>query len=124
MHRGIPFCVLVPFASLRKVPLPGIPGMLASLPGIGPCLRETVLRRRGRKMGLLAWPNRLAGRMLAEEFLGDFSPETAAEAVVPWLKDRSRRDALRAALLEVAGSAPSGAAVAIADEIERMTVRE
>lgn len=124
MHRGIPFCVLVPFASLRKVPLPGIPGMLASLPGIGPCLRETVLRRRGRKMGLLAWPNRIAGRMLAEEFLGDFSPETAAEAVVPWLKDRSRRDALRAALLEVAGSAPSGAAAAIADEIERMTVRE
>lgn len=75
-------------------------------------------------MGLLAWPNRIAGRMLAEEFLGDFSPETAAEAVVPWLKDRSRRDALRAALLEVAGSAPSGAAAAIADEIERMTVRE
>jgi hypothetical protein len=123
MHRGIPFCVLVPFASLRKVPLPGIPGLLASLPGIGPTLREAVLRRRRRKMELLAWPNRLAGRMLAEEYIGEYSPETAAEAVVPWLQDRSGRNRLRNALRETAASAPQGAAASIADEIERMTVR-
>jgi lipid-A-disaccharide synthase len=122
MYRRIPFCVLVPFASLRKVPLPGIPGLIASLPGIGPRLRETVLRRRRKKMELLAWPNRLAGRMLAEEYIGDYSPETAAEFVVSWLHDRSRRDGLRDALGDVAESAPQGAAVRIADEIERMTV--
>ncbi len=123
MHRGIPFCVLVPFASLRKVPLPGLPGLIASLPGIGPRFREAALRRRRRKMELLAWPNRLAGRMMAEECIGDYSPEAAAAAVIPWLRDRSRRDALRAALGETAASAPSGAAARIADEIERMTVR-
>lgn len=123
MHRGIPFCVLVPFASLRKIPLPGIFGLVASLPGIGPRLRETVLRRRRRKMELLAWPNRLAGRMLAEECIGDYSPETAAEFVISWLRDQPGRDALRDALGETAASAPQGAAVRIADEIERMTLR-
>ncbi|MBL3540410.1 cdisaccharide synthetase [Aminivibrio sp.] len=124
MYRRIPFCVLVPFTSLRKIPLPGLPGLFASLPGIGPSLRETVLRRRRKKMELLAWPNRLAGRMLAEEFIGDYSPETAAEFVISWLRDRSRRDGLRDALGEVAASAPPGAAAAVADEIERMAVRE
>ena len=123
MYRRIPFCVLVPFSSLRKVPLPGLAGLIASLPGIGPRLRETVLRRRRRKMELLAWPNRLAGRMLADECIGEYSPESAAEFVVSWLHDRSRRDGLREALGDVAGSAPQGAAVRIADEIERMTVR-
>ena len=75
-------------------------------------------------MELLAWPNRLAGRMMAEECIGDYSPETAAEAVIPWLRDRPGRDALRAALGETAASAPQGAAARIADETERMTVRE
>lgn len=120
MYRGVPFSVLVPFASLRQVPLPGVAGMAASLPFIGPRLKSLALKKKGERAGLLAWPNRMAGRELAQEIKGDFSPPSAAERLALWLRDEPRRGALSAALKEVAGLSPLGAARRIADEIERM----
>lgn len=123
MHRGVPFCVLVPFASARNIPLSGLTGMVASIPLAGPALKELYLRRRGARTGLLAWPNRIAGKMIAPEMVGDFTPSEAAGEVLGWLMDEPRRRGLSSALLRVSGLSPEGGASKIADEIERMAVR-
>lgn len=120
MYRGVPFCLLVPFASLSKVPLPGLAGMAASLPLAGPRLRSWALKKKGERAGLLAWPNRMAKEELAQELKGDFTPQWAAERLTLWLHDEPRRKALSSALKEVAELSPKGAASRIADEIERM----
>ncbi len=124
MHRGIPFSVLVPFASVRNIPLSGLAGIVASLPGAGPAFKEFCLRRRGARPGLLAWPNRIAGRMVAPELVGDFTPREAADALLVWLRDGPRRQALGADLRQIAALAPEGGASRIADEIERMAGRQ
>ncbi len=120
MHRGTPFCVLIPFASIRKIPLSGLAGMVASLPLAGPALKEFYLRRKGAHTGLLAWPNRIAGQMIAPEMVGDFTPAEAAGFVLDWLRDEPRKKTLESALERTAALAPRGGAAKIADEIERM----
>lgn len=120
MHRGVPFCVLVPFSAARQIPLSGLAGMVASIPLAGPALKEAWLRRRGAGGRLLAWPNRIAGRMIAPELVGDITPVEAAEAVLKLINDEPRRKAMGEALAQISSLAPEGAAARIADEIERM----
>jgi hypothetical protein len=119
MHLGIPFLVLVPFSSLRNVPVSGIAGLIAGMPLAGPMFREWALKRKGARAGFLAWPNRIAGRAVVEEMVGDFSPVEAAERVSFWIDDFGRRESVRSSLAELSASAPRGAAKRIADEMEK-----
>ena len=118
MHRSVPFLVAIPFSSLRHVPLPGVAGLAAHLPLVGPLLREAALKAKGRRIGFTAWPNRLAGRAVVEEISGDITPEDIALRVAEHLGDGARLAGIRAALAQISASAPSGAAARIADHIE------
>ena len=123
MHLGIPFLVLVPFSSLRNVPVSGMAGLIAGIPLAGPVFREWVLKRKRARAGFLAWPNRIAGRAVVDEMVGDFSPGDAAERVSLWIDDSGRRECVRSSLAELSASAPRGAAKRIADEMEKEFAR-
>ncbi len=120
MRCSVPFLVAVPFSSLRHIPLPGAVGVLARIPLLGPVLREAALRAKGRRTGFLAWPNRLAGRTVVDEMIGEVSAHDVAERVAERILDEKYLADTRKALSEIAGSAPLGAAAAMADHIERM----
>ena len=120
LHRGIPFLTLVPFSALKTVPLTGLMGMAVSLPLVGASLRNRVLRAKGRKAGFLAWPNRLAGRELVDEMIGEFTPEEAASKAAGRLRDHSWLAGTKKTLTALSRFAPPGAARRLSDEIERM----
>ncbi len=122
LHRGIPFLTLVPFSALKSIPLSGLAGLAVSLPLVGSLLRNRVLRAKGRRAGFLAWPNRLAGRELVDEMIGEFTPEEAASRAAGRLRDNFWLASAGKALADLSLFAPRGAARRLSDEIERMSV--
>ena len=120
MHCAVPFLVAVPFSSLRHIPLPGVAGALANIPLIGPALREAALKAKGRRTGFVAWPNRLAGRQVVDELIGDISARDVARVVGGHLLDGEYLARTRKSLAALSSSAPRNAAVFMADHIERM----
>lgn len=119
MHRAVPFLVAVPFSSLRHVPLPGLAGALSRLPLVGAALRAAALRSRWRSTGFTAWPNRLAGRQVVDEMIGDVTPGDIAARVAEHLGDPVRLAETRRSLSLISSEAPRGAAARMADHIER-----
>ena len=120
MHCSVPFLVAVPFSSLRHIPLPGIAGALANIPLIGPSLREAALKAKGRHVGFLAWPNRLAGREVVDEMIGEVSALDVARRVEKRLLDDEYLARTRKSLAALSSSAPRNPAVFMADQVERM----
>lgn len=120
MHRAVPFLVAVPFSSLVHVPLPGLAGALSRLPLVGAVLRAAALRSRWRSTGFTAWPNRLAGRQVVDEMIGDVTPGDIAARVAEHLGDRARLAETRRSLFHISSEAPRGAAARMADHIERI----
>ncbi|MDO9508517.1 MAG: hypothetical protein Q7I97_04125 [Thermovirgaceae bacterium] len=95
-YIGTPGIVALPFAFLRHVPLPGLKGAVASIPFAGPLLKEAALRSASRGRGFLAWPNRLTGREIMPEMVGDFSADDVAVAAAELLLNRDRREQITA----------------------------
>ena len=120
MHCSVPFLVAVPFSSLRHIPLPGVAGALAKIPLVGPALREAVLKAKGRRTGFLAWPNRLAGREVVDEMIGEISARDVAGRVEKRLLDEEYLSRTKKTLAALSSSAPRNAAAFMADHIERM----
>lgn len=120
MHCSVPFLVAVPFSSLRHIPLPGVAGALAKIPLVGPALREAVLKAKGRRTGFLAWPNRLAGREVVDELIGEISARDVAGRVEKRLLDGEYLSRTKRTLAALSTSAPRNAAAFMADHIERM----
>lgn len=120
MHCSVPFLVAVPLSSLRHIPLPGAAGVLANLPLVGPALREAALKAKGRAAGFLAWPNRLAGREVVDELIGDISARDVARRVEKRLLDDGYLSRTKKTLAALSSSAPRNAAAFMADHIERM----
>lgn len=120
MHRAVPFLVAVPFSSLVHVPLPGLAGALSRLPLVGAVLRAAALRSRWRSTGFTAWPNRLAGRQVVDEMIGDVTPGDIAARVAEHLGDRASLAETRRSLSLISSEAPRGAAARMADHIERI----
>jgi lipid-A-disaccharide synthase len=120
MHCSVPFLVAVPFSSLRHIPLPGIAGALAKIPLFGPALREAALKSKGRRTGFLAWPNRLAGREVIDEMIGEISAGDVAGRVEKRLLDEEYLARTKKSLAALSSSAPRNAAAFMADHIERM----
>ncbi|HOC82079.1 MAG: lipid-A-disaccharide synthase [Synergistales bacterium] len=94
----VPGIVAVPFAFLRQVPLPGLLGLLGSLPVAGPALKERILRGRSGERGFLAWPNRIAGREILPEMVGDISAVEVADRAVALLGDEDGLRGIRTGL--------------------------
>jgi len=86
-YAGVPGIVTVPFEFLRQVPLSGVRGLVSAVPFAGPWIKESILRRAEKKRGFLAWPNRLLGREVMPEIVGDFSAEEIALAAANLLGD-------------------------------------
>jgi len=114
----VPGIVAVPFAFLRQIPLPGLLGFLGSIPFAGPALKEKVLRKRSGERGFLAWPNRLAGREIMLEMVGDVAAVDVADQAVELLKDESRLREIQESLERIR-QAP-GAAGRIAGQISEL----
>ena len=117
-YTGTPGIVTIPFAFLRQVPLPGVQGLLFSIPFAGPLMKEGALRLKSRKRGFLAWPNRLAGREIMPERVGDLTPEDIAGAAAGFLVDSSRLATVKTELAMI--TQKPGAARRIAVRIAEM----
>ncbi|MFP4482708.1 MAG: cdisaccharide synthetase [Thermovirgaceae bacterium] len=108
LYAGVPAIVAVPFPFLRRVPLSGIMGVLDRNFGGEGWLKEKFLRTASRKKGFIAWPNRIAGREIMQEIIGDVVPKDLAGVVSRLLADEKERNLRREELLEF--SCDAGAA--------------
>lgn len=116
---GTPGIVAVPFAFLRQIPISGLKGAIGSIPLIGPWIREVLLRRANTRRGFLAWPNRLAGKEIMPELVGDISHEEIARAAEELLQDRDRLEWMKVELGRI--SRQPGSAGRIAEKIADIT---
>lgn len=94
MHRAVPALVAVPFAFLSSIPLTGLKGIILSTPG-GALLKEKILRRAAARRGYLAWPNRIAGKEIFPEFVGDLTPADLAAEIDSVMDDDERLAGIR-----------------------------
>ncbi|MDR7573976.1 MAG: hypothetical protein QN194_13770 [Armatimonadota bacterium] len=107
--------VVLPLHLVGVAPLEGLAHYVARLPLVGPRLirrRAAVVLARERFVSL---PNRLAGRAVLPELVGEVTPAQVAEAAAALAADAARLREIEAALREVAG--PRGAADRIAARI-------
>ena len=118
MHCGLPALVVAPLDFLKVAPAGGLLGYLFGFPGLGPALKEWKIRRNlERYSGFVAWPNRIAGRMVMDEALGDVKPKGVAIRVTSALKNRKRLARIRAELLNLSGE--SGAVTRLCDAVDQ-----
>jgi len=117
-YLQVPMLVAAPFEFIRNVPLSGIPGILDKLPFIGRVLKERYARNMRNRNRFLSWPNRLQGKEIVPEAVGELSPMDVAAKITELLRNR---DALR----EIQRSLGSldhkpGAAATIAERLSEM----
>lgn len=103
MERGLPFVAAAPLAFAEHIPLSGLKGWI-------PKRGRRFLARRlmSRRKGFAAWPNRLAGRELCPELIGDYSPFDLWKVLTD-LVLRAPRAGLREELAALARATPPGA---------------
>ncbi|MBR1671633.1 MAG: hypothetical protein IJ702_01770 [Fretibacterium sp.] len=119
MHCGLPSLVAAPSSFLGLVPIPGLRGMLASLPLVGNAIRRGAVRHiLGRWGGFISLPNRISGRRILDEAWGDISPQQVAERVAASLRAPEALAQTRAELLAMSGR--PGAAGRLCDAISAL----
>ncbi|GAB6280882.1 MAG: hypothetical protein STSR0007_10000 [Thermovirga sp.] len=118
VYSGTPGIVAVPFAFLKQVPLSGLTGLIASIPFAGPAFKEMALRSASRRSGFLAWPNRLSGREIMPEMVGDLSPDDMAKAASELLLDAAGRRRMAEEFMKI--SQEPGSAGLLAGHIAKM----
>jgi len=107
--------VVLPLHLIGVAPLEGLAHYVARLPLLGPRLirrRAAVVLARERFVSL---PNRLAGRVVLPELVGEVTPAQVAETAAALVADAARLREIEAALREVAG--PRGASDRLAARI-------
>ncbi|MDR2523316.1 MAG: hypothetical protein LBC93_06410 [Synergistaceae bacterium] len=118
MHCGLPALVAAPLDFLKVAPAGGLAGYLFGVPALGPAFKEWKIRKSlERYSGFVAWPNRIAGRMVLEEAVGDVKPKGVAVRVASALKDREKLARVRAELLTLSGV--HGAALRLCDAVDQ-----
>jgi lipid-A-disaccharide synthase len=119
MHRRVPFLVVAPFSFIPHIPVSGIVNVLRRLPG-GERLVKWSLLRKKRAASFLSWPNRIAGREVVREMIGDITPEDVADALRSLIREPERRNAIRSELARLSALGGDRASEALADCIERL----
>ncbi|MEW6046599.1 MAG: hypothetical protein AB1609_08965 [Bacillota bacterium] len=112
---GVPTVTILPLHRAELVPLEGVPGLIGSIPFVGPRLKAGIVRRGASRIGPISIPSRRAGRMIGPQIVGQFGPEAVAQEAMALLQDAARRRALSGALRQAMG--PPGAARRIANEV-------
>lgn len=120
LHRFIPAIVAVPFSFIGQIPLSGIKQWIAAIPGLGKWGKECYLRARATQGKFLALPNRIAGRELLREAVGDFGPQELARLVLGALDDERALESCRRELQALSSLSGSGGAARLALCLEEM----
>jgi lipid A disaccharide synthetase len=101
---GVPMIVVIPTNRLDVMRAwDGLPGLLSNLPGVGSSIATWINKRLSSKLGLLAWPNIRAGRMVVPELRQVITASQLAALTQEWLDAPERRQHLRTELQEVMG---------------------
>ncbi len=85
---GVPMLVVLPLDQPGRIRTEGMSEWLSRIPGFGAAIKGAMARRFRRRPGLLAWPNREAGRPIVPELVGHITPEDAARRALELLEDR------------------------------------
>jgi len=110
---AVPMIVLLPTQQLDAMrSWDGIPGLLANLPGVGTLLAKVINRRALRRLGLLAWPNIWAQRLVVPELVGLLQASTVAELALDFLNHPEKLQQMSEQLSAIRGE--SGAAQKLA----------
>ncbi|MCS7031176.1 MAG: hypothetical protein NZL92_06560 [Gloeomargarita sp. SKYG116] len=118
---GVPMIVLLlthqPLGEVARA-WDGLAGVAASLPGVGRAFATVYGQWMQRRLGLLAWPNIWAGRMVVPELIGAIAPETVGEMISQYLQHPEQLAHIQAELRQVRG--PLGADQAVAQMITQL----
>jgi len=111
---GVPFAAIVPLEFVDRVPAEGVVEWIGRIPGIGRMVKRVAAWRYFARPRLMALPNIRAGRAIAPEWIGRWTPTELANRVSDLLDDETRRKAMRTELRSLYSSS-SGAATRIAE---------
>ncbi len=106
---AVPMIVLLPTNQLDAMRAwDGMVGLLVNLPGVGTLFAKGINQIAMRNLGLLAWPNKWAGKPIVPELLGKLYPPEIAELTIDYLEHPEKLKAMRRDLQAARGE--SGAA--------------
>ncbi|MDX2100421.1 MAG: lipid-A-disaccharide synthase [Leptolyngbyaceae cyanobacterium bins.59] len=101
---AVPMIVVLPTNQLDAMRTwDGIPGILATLPGVGSFFAKIINRLALRNLGLLAWPNIWAKEQIVPELVGYLTPESVAEVALDLLNHAEKLQQMRDRLRSVRG---------------------
>lgn len=112
---GLPMVVVIPLNKPEEIPLEGIIEYLGRLPWVGKALKRRAVREGLKKIPLVSWPNRLAGKMVAPELRGILTAQRVAEEILRLLEADEERAVMAQELKKAVG--PGGAAMKLAEEV-------
>jgi len=117
MHYGLPALVALPFAFLNVAPVSGLAKFISRVPFAGTAIKKWKLRQHmEQNNGFVSWPNRIAGREILDEAVGELNPYDLAERLMTAINDKEKLSRVRRELLELSGE--SGAAARLCDAVE------
>ena len=111
---GVPFASIVPLEFIDRVPAEGLLEWIGRIPGVGRMIKRVAARRYFARPRLLALPNLRAGKAIAPEWIGRWTPAELANRVCDLLDDEGRRKTMRTELRALYASS-TGAAARIAE---------
>ncbi|MGF1479245.1 MAG: lipid-A-disaccharide synthase [Cyanophyceae cyanobacterium] len=124
---GIPMLVLLPTYQLDAMrSWDGLPGMLASLPGLGSAWAKLINRMVLKQGRLFAWPNIWANSEIVPELVGELRPQDIARQVLELLENPHQLQAMRDRLLATRGQ-PGAArriARAVSDQLPQAALSQ
>lgn len=112
---GTPMVVVVPLNEVENAVVEGPINWLSTRWRTTRAAKRYLLRRMNERLGFIALPNILAGRMVVPELRAVLQPSDVARTVVGLLDDDGAREAMSGELRGLAG--PRGAAARMASEL-------
>ncbi len=110
---GVPMVVVTPLNKPEAIPLQGIPGLVGSIPLIGPHIKRKAVLSAAQRVQFTALPNRKAQEEVVPELKGELRPEDVAISVGNLMRHPEKLREMSDRLKQIMGS--SGAARMIAE---------
>jgi hypothetical protein len=111
---GVPMVMVLPTQQMDAMRAwNGVPGLLANLPGVGSVFAKLINAWFLPRLGMLAWPNVWAGKIIVPEFVGRLTAAQIGQEIVTLLEQPERLEAMRVAMRAIRGE--MGAAAKLVD---------